>query len=213
MSSQRWMTGMFGAAAFAVCLVACDKEEPKPSAPSATPPPVVSTPPVASPAPVASAPERKPVHPCPDKSAGKGTFDDPCKATGKTRMMEVTWDKKIGDKGPTFKIINNAKLEILYGKIVVYFYDKAGKQMEVKVGDKPHRRLTCAGNIFAGAVKPAEKVFVNFSCVKKDDVPKDAVTIEGEVATVAFTDDTGKNDTYWRNDDLIPEDRPKGGIK
>ena len=23
-------------------------------------------------------------------------------------------------------------------------------------------------------------------------------------------DDTGKADTYWRNDDLVPEDRPKG---
>jgi hypothetical protein len=202
---------MFGAAAFAACLIGCDKEEPKPSAPSATAP-VVSAPP-ATPAPTASAPERKPVHPCPERSAGKGTFDDPCKATGKTRLMDVTWDKKIGDKGPTFKIVNNAKLEVLYGKIVVYFYDKAGKQMEVMVGDKPHHRLTCAGNIFAGAVKPAEKVFVNFSCVKKDDVPKGAVTIEGEISTMGFTDDAGKTDTYWRNDDLIPEERPKGGIK
>ena len=125
-------------------------------------------------------------------------------------MMEVTWDKKIGDKGPTFKIVNNAKLEILYGKIVVYFYDKAGKQMEAQVGDKPHKRLTCAGNIFAGAVKPAEKVFVNFSCVKKDDVPKGAVTIEGSCDGRLHRRHR-QNDTYWRNDDLIPE-RPKGGI-
>ena len=215
MSSTRWMIGTFGAAAFAACLIACDKDEAKPAAPSASsrPAPTASTPPVTSTAPVASAPERKPVHPCPDHSTGKGTFDDACKATGKTRMMDVSWDKKIGDKGPTFKIINNAKLEILYGKVVVYFYDKAGKQMEAHVGDKTYRRLTCAGNIFAGAVKPAEKVFINFSCVKKDDVPKGAVTIEGEISTVGFTDDAGKNDTYWRNDDLIPEDRPKGGIK
>ena len=38
-------------------------------------------------------------------------------------MMDVTWDKKIGDKGPTFKIINNAKLEILdsvsWGKLLL----------------------------------------------------------------------------------------------
>jgi hypothetical protein len=214
MSSTRWKMGTLGAAAIAVCFAACDKEEAKPAAPAASiPAPVVSAPPIASSAPVASAPERKPVHPCPEGSTGKGTFDDPCKGKGKTRMMDVTWDKKIGDKGPTFKIINNAKLEILYGKVVVYFYDKAGKQLEAKVGEKTYRRLTCAGNIFAGAVKPAEKVFINFSCVKKDDVPKGAVTIEGEIATVGFTDDTGKTDTYWRNDDLIPEERPKGGIK
>jgi hypothetical protein len=49
--------------------------------------------------------------------------------------------------------------------------------------------------------------------VKKDDVPKGAVNIEGEITVVGFTDSEGKNDTYWRNDDLAPEDRPKGGIK
>lgn len=215
MSSTRGMTWKFGAAAFAVCLIACEKEAEKPASPkaSATPVPTASTPPTTSSAPASSAAERKPVHPCPEGSTGKGTFDDPCKAKGKTRMMDVSWDKKIGDKGPTFKIVNNAKLEVLYGKVVVYFYDKAGKQLEAKVGDKSYRRLTCAGNIFAGAVKPGEKVFINFSCVKKDDVPKGSAGIEGEIATVGFTDDAGKNDTYWRNDDLVPEDRPKGGIK
>ena len=202
---------MFGAAALAACLVGCEQEKAKPAPPSASQPtPSASAPPSA---PVASAAEKKPVHPCPDGSTGKGTFDDPCKAKGKTRIMEVTWNKKIEEKGPTFKIINNAKLEILYGKIVVYFYDKAGKQMDVSGGDKPRRRLTCAGEIFAGPVKAGEKVFINFSCVKKDDVPKGATAIEGEIQTVGFTDDAGKNDTYWRNDDLAPEDRPKGGIK
>jgi len=153
------------------------------------------------------------MHPCPEGSTGKGTFEDPCRAKGKKRIMDVSWNKKIGDKGPTFKIVNDAKLEILYGKIVVYFYDKAGKQMDVSGGDKPRRRLTCAGEIFAGPVKPGEKVFMNFSCVKKDDVPKGAKDIEGEIQTAGFTDDAGKNDTFWRNDDLAPEDRPKGGIK
>jgi hypothetical protein len=207
---MRWKAGTCSVAALAVCLMACEEEKPKPTAPSAAPPPAVSTPP---PAPVASAPERKPVHPCPERSSGKGTFDDPCKSTGKTRMMDVSWNKKIDEKGPTFKIINNAKLEVLYGKIVVYFYDKAGKLIEIAGGDKPRKRVTCAGNIFGGPVKPGEKIFMNFSCTKKDDVPKGAVNIEGEITVVGFTDAEGKNDTYWRNDDLAPEDRPKGGIK
>ena len=218
MSSKRWMMGKLSAAVLAASLIGCEKEETMPATPSASSPvaATVSAPPAVASAPAApsaSAVERKPVHPCPDHSTGKGTFDDPCKATGKVRMMEVTWDKKIGDKGPTFKIVNNAKLEILYGKVVVYFYDKAGKQLEAQVGGKPYRRLTCAGNIFAGPVKPGERVFMNFSCVKKDDVPKGATNIEGEISVVGFTDDAGKNDTYWRNDDLAPEDRPKGGIK
>jgi hypothetical protein len=212
MSIKRRIAATFGAAALAAGLIGCDKETTKPAAPSASAP-APSSPPETPSAPAASAAERKPVHPCPEDSTGKGTFDDPCRAKGKKRMMEVSWNKKIGDKGPTFKIVNDAKLEILYGKIVVYFYDKSGKQIDVSGGDKPRRRLTCAGNIFAGPVKPGEKVFMNFSCVKKEDVPKGAKDIEGEIQTVGFTDDAGKSDTYWRNDDLAPEDRPKGGIK
>src|SRR6266540_3561974 len=209
MSNTSRMIRTLGAAALAACLVGCEKETEKPTPPGASKPtPAASTPPQTS-----SAPEKKPVHPCPEGSIGKGTFEDPCKAKGKTRIMDVAWNKKIGEKGPTFQIINKAKLEILYGKIVVYFYDKAGKQIDVSGGDKPRRRLTCAGEIFAGPVKPGEKVFMNFSCVKKEDVPKGATAIEGEIQTVAFTDDAGKNDTYWRNDDLVPEERPKGGIK
>ena len=214
MSSQSKILRTFGAAVLAVCFLGCEKEKPTPTAPSASAPaPVVSAPPVASTAPTASAAEKKPSHPCPEGSTGKGTFEDPCKAKGKTRIMDVTWNKKIGDKGPTFQIVNKSKLEILYGKIVVYFYDKKGKQMDATAGEKPRRRLTCAGEIFAGPVKAGEKVFMNFSCVKKEDVPKGAVEIEGEIQTVGFTDDTGKADTFWRNDDLAPEERPKGGVK
>lgn len=213
MSSTRWMTRTFGAVAFAACLVACEQEtKPAPPSASATPP-VASTPPATPIAPAASAAERKPVRPCPEGSTGKGTFEDACKATGKKRIMDISWDKKIGDKGPTFKIINTAKLEVLYGKVVIYLYDKAGKQMDVSGGDKPRRRLTCAGDIFAGPVKPGEKVFMNFSCAKKEDVPAGAKDIEAEIQVVGFTDDAGKNDTFWRNDDLAPEERPKGGIK
>ena len=212
MSKRSRMIGTFGAAVVAMCLVGCEKETPKESAPS-QPTPTASAPPVATTAPVASAPERKPTRPCPEGSSGKGTFEEPCKATGKSRMMDVTWTKKIDDKGPKFQIVSKAKFDILYGKVVVWFYDKAGKQMNVSGGDKPRRRLTCAGEIFDGAVKPGEKIFMYFSCVKKDDVPKGAVSIEGEIQVVAFTDEAGKNDTYWRNDDIAPEERPKGGIK
>ena len=212
MASIRRMNGTLGAAVLAVWLIGCEKETPKPAPIASSPPPVASTPPAAPSASAAAV--KKPTHPCPEHSTGAGTFEEPCKAKGKTRIMDVSWNKKIGDDGPTFKIVNDAKLDILYGKVVVYFYDKAGKLMvAVPGGDKPRRRLTCAGNIFAGAVKPGEKVFINFSCVKKEDVPKGAVSIEGEIQTVSFTDEAGKPDTYWRNDDLAPEDRPKGGVK
>jgi hypothetical protein len=208
------MTAVFATATMGMSLVACEKEKPKEAAPaaSASVAPVASTP-APAPAPSATAAEeKKPSRPCPEHSSGQGTFDDPCKATGKNRLMDVSAGTKIGEKGPTFKIINNSKQEVSYGKIVVYFYDKARKQID-SAGEKPRHRLTCAGNIFGGPVKAGEKIFMNFSCVKADDVPKGVAFIEGEVQTVGFTDEAGKIDSYWRNDDLAPEDRPKGGIK
>jgi hypothetical protein len=38
--------------------------------------------------------------------------------------------------------------------------------------------------------------------------------IEAEVKTVGFADETGgKNEFYWRNEDLVPDQGPQGGIK
>ena len=73
---------------------------------------------------------------------------------------------------------------------------------------------TCFGNIFAGPMKPNEKAVLTFSCVKKKHVPEGTAAIEAEMRTVGFTaKDGGKPDTYWRNKDLVPNERPKGGVK
>ena len=88
------------------------------------------------------------------------------------------------------------------------------KEVKVKAGDKEKPNQVCSGNIFAGAVKPGEKIFMFFSCVKKEHVPEGAVTIEAEIKTVGFADEAGqKNEFYWSNPDLVPAERPKGGIK
>jgi hypothetical protein len=50
--------------------------------------------------------------------------------------------------------------------------------------------------------------------VKKDHVPEGTATIEAEIKTVGFADESGsKNEYYWSNPDLIPDVRPKGGLK
>ena len=82
------------------------------------------------------------------------------------------------------------------------------------VDDKKQKSLTCGGDIFAGPMKAGEKAFLNFSCIPKDVVPEDAAAIEGELEIVGFTGkESKKADTYWKNEDLVPKDRPKGGIK
>ncbi len=178
-----------------------------------------STATVPAPPPPASkpAPTAEPLEPrddCPEGSAGPGTFKQPCEAKGAARIMEVKWTKKITDAGPQFSVTSKAKKVILFGAIVVYFYDKDGKQLDVKVGDKTHKKQRCTGRIFAGVMKPAEKATLNFSCVKKSHVPEGTKTIEGEMQMVGFADESGKKtEFYWRNDELAPEERPMGGVK
>ena len=207
-------------AAVAVSVLSCSKEEPKPEAApvrSAAKPAQSAPPPVAEkpPAPVPSTPAIE----CPSGSKGEGTLNNPCEATGTARMMDVAWTGKTDDKGPFFKVTNKSKSVILYGKIAVYFYDKAGKQLDVPPASgasdakaKPFH--TCSGNMFGGVMKAGEKAVVQFSCVKKERVPEEAKTIEAEMQMVGFTDAGEKTvESYWRNNDLTPEVRKKGGVK
>jgi len=130
-------------------------------------------------------------------------------------MLEVTWTGKMNDVGPQFRVLNRGKDTILYGKVYVYFYDKAGKQLEVKDSEgKIHPYKLCFGNIFSGVMKPNEKAVIAFSCVKKEHVPEGAVAIEAEMGTVGFADASEKkSEYYWRNPELYPDVRPKGGVK
>jgi hypothetical protein len=59
-----------------------------------------------------------------------------------------------------------------------------------------------------------EKAVINFSCVGKSSVPDGVAAIEAEVPMVGFADAEGKHtDFYWKNEELAPDERPKGGIK
>ena len=220
MSTTPAIAMALSAAVLAASFLGCDNQQAPsgaPSASSATSEPAPSAAATASGTATASAATVKPSHPCPDESTGEGTFKKPCEAKGKGRLMDVQWTGKMDDKGPSFRVVNNAKLEVIWGNVAVYFYDKAGKQLDVPSTDpgaKPRTKLTCSGGIFGGPMKPAEKAVVYFSCVKKSHVPEGAAAIEAEILMVGFTDDSGKKaDTYWRNNDLTPDARPKGGIK
>lgn len=215
MSTTTRMMQALAATVLAASLFGCD-EKPEEKAPATASAPVVETaPPVtASAAPAETAP--KPSHACPEGSTGEGTFKSPCDATGTARVMDVKWTGKMSEKGPYFQVINKTDIEILYGQLVVFFYDKAGKLLEVPESDgsKARPKQVCVGNIFAGPMKPGEKAVLQFSCVKKSHVPEGTVFVEAEIQKVGFTGSDGrKADTYWRNKDLAPDDRPKGGIK
>lgn len=194
----------------ATLLFGCEEEATKQPASKPSAAAVVAPPPAPS---VPPAPPKL-RDDCPKGSKGVGTSAEPCLASGDSRMMEVAYTGKTTDQGPKFSIVNKADQQILFGSLVVYFYDKAGKQLQVKGGDKPKPMQSCAGNIFAGAVKPGEKIFMFFSCVKKENVPEGTDAIEAEVKTVGFADEEGKkNEFYWSNPDLAPNERPKSKAK
>jgi hypothetical protein len=202
---------LLSAFVLATLLFGCEEEAKKepPAKASASAAPVTPPPP---PAPIAQPPKLR--DDCPDGSSGVGTQNEPCLGKGDSRMMEVTYTGKTTDEGPKFSIVNKSKLPILYGSLVAYFYDKAGKQLEVPADGKPRPMQVCSGRIFAGAVKPGEKIFMFFSCVKKAHVPEGTAAVQAEVKTVGFTDDAGRESIfYWSNPDLAPEKRPKSDPK
>jgi len=207
-------------------LVACSKEPEKGASPAAS----ASAAPSASAAAAASASASPPPsasaasapvvpHDCPKGSAGEGSATKPCEAKGGARLMEVAWNGKTDDKGPQFRVTNKGATTILHGKVAVYFYDKAGKQLDAQdTTETPPKALhyrTCSGKIFGGVMKPAEKAVITFSCVTKANIPEGTAAIEAEMPMVGFADaaDEKKVDFYWRNNDLIPDARKKGGVK
>jgi hypothetical protein len=219
---RTWLT-----AVATIALIGCSKDEttptPAPTAASASASAAAASAAASAPAPspsasaapsatASAAPE--PQHDCPPGSTGVGSFAKPCDAKGSARAMEVKWTKT-GDSGPSFAVKNTMKNVIVWGKIAVYFYDKAGKQLQVTDDSvsppktKPFH--TCSGQFFGGVMNPGEKETLTFSCVPKKVVPDGTVTIEGEMQMVGFADATGKKiDFYWRNNDLAPDARAKG---
>jgi hypothetical protein len=196
------------------CSLGCEEEPAptsKPAASAAVAQPAVTQ----SAAPAASAAPLPDRDDCPEGSSGPGTFDKPCEGKGKTRLMQVSWTGKMTDTGPSFRVQNTSKLDIIYGKLGAYFYDKAGKQLDAvgssESGDKKRPQQWCAGKIFDGPMKAGEKAVITFSCVKKDNVPEGTAFIEGELEMVGFLDETGqKTEFYWRNAELTPDVRAKG---
>jgi hypothetical protein len=218
MSSVNRISNVLITAAAVVSIAGCSEEHSTSSAPSASSAsthPEVSAPAPSATAPAASATASVPVHDCPAGSTGDGSLSKPCEAKGAARMMEVTWTGKMTDTGPSFRVINKSPAVILYGKVVAYFYDKSGKQLEVKdSGGKPHANQPCTGNLFSGVMKPAEKAVITFSCVKKESVPEGTAQVEAEMQMVGFADATEKkSEWFWKNSDLTPDTRPKGGAK
>jgi len=145
------------AAALAACLVGCEKERSKTAArPRGNALPMASAPPeIPSAQPRPSRGSAGP--PRARRLRGQGHLRDPCKATGKKRIHGRLVDKKIGDKGRPFKIINQSKLEILYGKDRRLLLDRRASRSTFPFGEKMRRRVTAQATSSPGPVKRARR--------------------------------------------------------
>lgn len=155
---------------------------------------------------------------CPDGSSGAGTAQEPCTAKGSARLMRVKWTGK--NDPPTFDVTNDAKRDIIHADIRVYFYDKDGKQLEVKglLGMPPDKTFPTwwsSGWIFSGKpVKAGATQQVSFPSLKAEIVPAGTDAVEAEIDKVAFAGADGNSmDTWWQNKDLGPDARTKGGVQ
>ena len=133
-------------------------------------------------------------------------------------MMESKW-KKTDDSGPSFAVTNKSKLVILYGKIAVYFYDKAGKQLAVHGRQRDSAQDPPVPHLLRQLLRRRDEargergahVLVR---ARRASSPTGRRPIEAEMQMVGFADASEKKvDFYWRNSDLTPDARPKGGVK
>jgi hypothetical protein len=186
----------------ALALSACDKTDAgatatnKPAAPAAT---QTSNQPAATPA-AAPAPAASK---CPAGTKGVGTQIDPCEAKGAKRFIELTYAGKDDEGASQFTMKNVSDKPIGNASFYTFFYDKAGTQL-AKDGQKAY--VGRAGSL-RSPLAPGQSATVALE-PSKAEWPEGTATIEAEAVMLSFGDGV-----WMKNMDLMPSDRPKGGVK
>ena len=149
---------------------------------------------------------------CPPNSSGKGTAEEPCKGTG--RVLEAKWTGK-NNKKSVFSVTNKLKSKVDFVQASIYYYDAAGKQLEIPNKDNPkypHKSASPSGGLFTIGPGETKEIELGFTV---DLIPKATKSIELEFNKVGWvsSDPNAKDDVYWENSALAPENRPMGANK
>ena len=149
---------------------------------------------------------------CPAGSSGKGTPHEPC--LGKGRWLKATWTGKIDAPGALFSVTNALDRKIEFETAYVYYYDRSGRRLPVRLPGEPasaaaHESTNTAGELFS--INPGETKEVYLGLPKRA-IPRGAAKVEAEFPRLGFRPE-GKDLPlgYWFNDSLIAAERPLGG--
>jgi hypothetical protein len=173
--------GSAGAAASATAATAA----PRPAASAAA-----STTAAAAPSATASAAAEDPCRKHALTQGGSGTKADPCKYEPDLLIAE---SGKLEEQGAQFTVTNPWDEEVNRLSAAVYYYDKEGKQLGIKVGGKDARaaRLDAEPVKIPGGRKPTA---VMLGPAKKD-LPAEVDTVELQI--LGFGWDNGENNTAY----------------
>lgn len=132
-----------------------------------------------------------------------------CKGKGMTPPLVAKWTGKVDSffKSPTFEVENTSDKDIHWASAAAYYYDKAGKQIEVETKDKKskYKSYTVNGSNFS--LKPKEKKEISIGW-KEDLHPKDTAKIEVVFDGWCYGKYDDKPNELCINVDRAPEERP-----
>jgi hypothetical protein len=151
---------------------------------------------------------------------GELSFDKPCNLKAPS-PVKGKWTggyvkrSRNSDELPEIEIENGFELEIMWGNVTVYYYDKDGKQLEVTFenGEKSKAPYTNGSGIFQN-LKPGEKKKLAFGAPKAQ-TPAGTESIEVEISAFGYElpDKNPKNKYFWVERPTMWDQRPKGGWK
>jgi len=205
---------LVASAALALTVSGCgsDADNATSAAPSAKPAPSAkasaSAKPAPSAAPSASAAADASGDPCKKHkldAGGTGTLGDPCKYAGD--LLTAKYKGKIEDDGAVFEITNPWTEDVNWLTAAVYYYDKSGKQMTVKVdgADKKNDFLQGIDVKIPGG-KTSD---VKLGWTKKE-LPKDVDSVEVQIISFGWDLGEGKG-AYFGSTEKYSDARAKGG--
>lgn len=215
---QRWM--MAGLGSLVLLLAACDEPKESPGAATAKASAAATTKAASTAKATASATAQAGAGKC-DKLGckGEGSFFKKCDCKGKDVKppLTATWTGKDGsfDK-PAMEVQNLSDQPLHWASVRLYYYDQAGKQLEVTIKGKPEKKTkdttykTYMMNGSTFTLKPKEKKTLSFGW-KKDEAPKGTDTIEAVFDGWCWGEPRDKANEVCVTIDRAPDERPKGG--
>ncbi len=141
----------------------------------------------------------------------KGDFFEKCDCSGKKMGAPLTgkWNGTIDKffKKPIFVVENTSERPIQWASAAVYYYDKAGKQLEVELKDRKEKFKSSTVNGSNFTLKPKEKKEISIGW-SEENHPKDAVKLEVVFDGWCYGVDGDKATELCIKIDRAPVDRP-----